>query len=158
MNEPYQALAAITENCAPVTLLSFGRLGHTVAERWSEQHQCVITTLTPTEAKNELTLTHPQDLALITDTLEHLSVTQGQRLLGQLRNYGTRQIAVVLPENSAWTLTDFIALGFRREAVLQQTDRKFLLYTYNIESYNHKRTWNNPRFWANPERWGKHRW
>lgn len=158
MNEPFQALAAITESCAPTTLFAIGQLGQSLAERWKAQNECIVTSLTSAEARNEFTLQQPQDLALITDTLEHLSVAQGQRLLGQLRNFGTRQIAVLIPETSDWTLTDFIALGFRREAILHQDTRRLLLYTYNINTYNHKRTWNNPRFWANPERWGKERW
>jgi hypothetical protein len=143
---------------APAALITFGHLGQSLAARWIEQQECLVTSFTPTDARNELTFTHPHDLALITDTLEHLNRAQGQHLLGQLRNFGTRQIAVLLREDRAWTLTDFIALDFRREAALKEGDRNFLLYTYNINTYNRKRTWNNPRFWANPERWGKERW
>ncbi len=97
---------------------------------------------------------------MITDTLEHLSHEQGELLLGQLRNYGTHQIAVISADDGRWAFTDFIGLGFQRQAVVTESgpssDRT--LYTYNIDSYNHKRKWNNPDNWANPEMWGKAWW
>ena len=57
-----------------------------------------------------------------------------------------------------WSFTDFIGLGFRRQAELGYEDSPLTLYTYNIDSYNHKRAWNNPDNWANPEMWDKAWW
>jgi hypothetical protein len=79
-------------------------------------------------------------------------------LLGQLRNYGTHQIAVVVDPEQGWDFKDFIGLGFRRQAELDDDGRTRTLYTYNIDNYNHKRAWNNPDNWANPEMWGKAWW
>jgi hypothetical protein len=159
MNQPCQALAAILENCDPKALVAVGALGNRLAAHWRAQHgDCQITCVAAEDVHSVLKLDQTQDLALVTDSLEHLSRRQGQLLLGQLRNYGTRQIAVLVDDASGWTLTDFLGLGFRRQARFDQGDQALSLYTYNIDSYNHRREWNNPRFWANPEMWGKSWW
>ena len=64
---------------------------------------------------------------------------------------------VVDPEQG-WDFKDFIGLGFRRQAELNDNGYNRTLYTYNIDNYNHKRAWNNPKNWANPEMWDKARW
>lgn len=97
------------------------------------------------------------DLALVTETLERLPRETGALLLGQLRNYGTREIAVLVHASAPWTFTDFLGLGFRRQARLP-SDPDLTLYSYNLDSYNHTRTWNNPEHWANPHMWGKAWW
>lgn len=159
MNEPYQALASLIENTAPKAVVAFGAPGQTLAEQWCQEHDdCELTPLSAEDTEKGLSLPRTQDLALVTDCLEHLSHSQGQTLLGQLRNYGTQQIAVLVEDSGNWTLTDFIGLGFKRQARFEEGDRKLALYTYNIATYNHKRDWNNPRFWANPEMWDKARW
>lgn len=159
MSEPDQALAAIIESCAPKTLVAVGARAQTLAHLWCEAHpESTALQLQPHEALGELKFKELQDLALVTDTLEQLNRSQGQTLLGQLRNYGTRQIAVLTPNNGDWGLQDFIGMGFRRQGQFEHQGDKQSLYTYNLASYNHKRDWNNPRFWANPEMWGKARW
>jgi hypothetical protein len=102
------------------------------------------------------TSAQPHDLALVSDTLEAVDRTTGTLLLGQLRNLGNRQIAVLVEDSSEWTLTDFVALGFAHQSGGIQGSHT--LYTYNIDTYNHKRDWNNPKYWANPEMWDKARW
>lgn len=101
------------------------------------------------------------DLVLISDTLENLSLSEGKTLLGQIRNFGVLRIAVLIDDHSAWSFADFISLGFHRQRHFPSQDgqtRAYTLYTYNLDTYNHKRTWNNSRFWANPEMWNKSRW
>ncbi|MCP8898701.1 DUF6231 family protein [Gilvimarinus xylanilyticus] len=158
MSEPIQALANIIDGCQPKTMVALGETSEKLASRWSEHHGCDATFLTPDDAKEGLTLPEVQDLAMITDTLEHIDHARGQTLIGLLRNYGTRQIAVLVTENSGWNQSDFVGLGFKRQAKIEENGESLALYTYNISNYNHKRTWNNPRFWANPEMWDKARW
>lgn len=158
MSEPTQALAYIIDSCQPKTVVALGEISERLAHQWSEHHPCEVTCLTPDDTQNGLALPDVQDLALVADTLEHISHPQGQTLIGLLRNYGTRQIAVLITEDSGWSQSDFIGLGFKRQAQLQDEGNVLALYTYNISNYNHKRTWNNPRFWANPEMWDKARW
>ena len=159
MSESEQALAAIIDSCQPSTIVALGDTAQQMAQRWSEHHECEVTRVSADDTEGALSLSGVQDLGLVSDTLERVSFRQGQILIGQLRNYGTRQIAVLVRDQSGWSLNDFIALGFKREARLEADGGEPLtLYTYNISSYNHQRPWNNPRFWANPHMWGKARW
>lgn len=159
MTHPEQALADIIERCQPQTLLACGKLAQALAQSWCEEREdTLLTGIDEEDIQGELSLSRTQDLALVTLTLEHLSHAQGQTFLGQLRNYGTRQIAVLEADSSGWTLSNFIGLGFKRQARFDEQEVSLSLYTYNIDSYNHKRTWNNPKNWANPEMWGKARW
>lgn len=159
MTASERALAMIIDQCQPQAITAFGECGQTLAQRWCQQHECCeLICLSAAEVKQGLSLPQVQDLALVTDELEHLSQREGQTLLGQLRNYGTRHIAVLINDNTGWTLQNFISLGFRQQARFTENGAKQSLYTYNIDSYNHKRSWNNPRFWANPEMWGKAWW
>ena len=109
------------------------------------------------------------DCALVADFLEHLPKDDGVAVLGRLRNLHAPQLIVFIDHVSsvaAWTLDDFIALGFRHDQDLRgnvnanpgSTERTLALYSYDIATYNHERDWNNPRHWANPEMWGKYFW
>ena len=159
MTTPHQALARIIDTCQPTTLVVCGKIAGQVGDHWCHHHSdSAITTLDPEAPNDAFPLPKTQDLALVTGTLEHLNHEQGEILLGQLRNYGTHQIAVVVADSPEWAFTDFIALGFRRQAEVEGENESLTLYTYNIDSYNHKRTWNNPDNWANPEMWGKAWW
>lgn len=159
MSPANRALAGIIESCQPKSVVALGERGQQLARLWQQEHKdCTLSCLETADLKGGLSLPQPPELALVTDTLENLNRAQGRVLLGQLRNYGASQIAVLIPTKAEWTLTDFIGLGFRRQAQLSDADASLTLYTYNLASYNHKRDWNNPRFWANPEMWGKARW
>jgi len=159
MTTPHQAVARIIDTTQPRNLLVCGALAEEAGRHWQLHNESVrITTLTETAPNDAFPLLEVQDLALITGILEQLPRDQGEMLLGQLRNYGTHQIAVVAEPGQGWSFTDFIALGFRRQAELTGDGRSSTLYTYNIDTYNHKRAWNNPDNWANPEMWGKAWW
>jgi len=154
-----ETLARIIDSSSPATLLSCGALATEVSRIWQKHQEGVdVRTLDTTDPNASLHLDRVADLALVTETLEHLPHDEGALLLGQLRNYGTQQIAVLVGETPGWAFTDFIGLGFRRHAELENDDGALTLYTYNLDTYNHKRAWNNPENWANPEMWGKAWW
>ncbi len=154
-----QAFAAVTASCQPQTVLSCGPCASAIAASWAEHHpDSCHTELAPARALTAFPLSRTHDLALLSDILEQLSVGDGKLLLGQLRNYGTHQIAVAVTEQTDWTFQDFIGLGFTRQGRIGDGNRTLVLYTYNIDSYNRRRSWNNPDHWANPERWGKAWW
>ncbi|SNB58319.1 hypothetical protein SAMN04487880_2715 [Marinobacter sp. es.042] len=154
-----ETLARIIETSSPATLLSCGSLATEISRMWQKHQDGVdVRTLDTIDPNARLHIDRVADLALITGTLEHLPHDEGALLLGQLRNYGTHQIAVLVGEAPGWAFTDFIGLGFRRHAELENDNGALTLYTYNLDTYNHKRAWNNPENWANPEMWGKAWW
>ncbi len=156
---PGEILARIVDTCDPESLLCCGTLARQVADIWQHHHQAArVSTLDASDPNAGLPPARVHDLALVSGTLEHLPYGEGALLLGQLRNYGTRQIAVLVGTTPDWAFTDFIGLGFRRHARLSSDAGDCTLYTYNLDTYNHKRAWNNPDNWANPDRWGKAWW
>ncbi len=158
-DEARETLARIIETSSPATLVSCGSLATEISRMWQNHQDGVdVRTLDTIDPNARLQIDRVADLALITGTLEHLPHDEGALLLGQLRNYGTHQIAVLVGEAPGWAFTDFIGLGFRRHAELENDNGALTLYTYNLDTYNHKRAWNNPENWANPEMWGKAWW
>ncbi|WP_417543076.1 DUF6231 family protein [Marinobacter sp.] len=155
---PRQALAQTLDDCQPDTLLVCGTLPVRLGRAWHEQYpDRLYTELFLSALNNGLPPADTHDLALIEGALEQLSHEEGTLMLGQLRNFGTHRIAVIMTNESGWQLSDFLGLGFKRQAHLQGTPAR-TLYTYNIDSYNRRRDWNNPQYWANPEMWDKARW
>lgn len=149
-------LAQIVDASAPDSLLCCGATAQRIAQHWHRlKPDGQLQTFAPDTAQTVIASLAAADLALVSDTLEHLDQASGSHVLGLLRNYGTQRIAVVVPSNGPWQFNDFIAMGFRQHAQLADG---LVLYTYNLDSYNHKRDWNNPRLWANPEMWDKARW
>lgn len=149
---------SVIEDCQPASLLVVGQAAEEAASDWQTRHPEV--SVQPLGADTgELTgaSARPHDLAIVADTLEQRPLEAGQVLLGQLRNLGNQQIAVLISNVSDWAFRDFIALGFVRQAS-SDGDQGHTLYTYNIDTYNRKRSWNNPQYWANPEMWNKARW
>lgn len=159
MTTPEQALAELIESCQPRTLLACGELARGLAQSWCrEQEGIQLSCIESSDIQGGLSFSSIQDLALVTHGLASLSHAEGRTFLGQLRNYGTRQIAVLEDDAGDWALSDFIGLGFKRQARFKDSEPALSLYTYNIDSYNHKRPWNNPKNWANPQMWGRAWW
>ena len=155
---PEEVLSGLMSACDPRTLLVCGDRARMLGENWQKAHpETILVELDSRNPNDGFPLSHSIDLALITDALDGLPQGDGALLLGQLRNFGTHQIAVLVADPESWEFSDFIGLGFKR---LQQFkgSRPQTLYVYNIANYNHKRDWNNARFWANPEMWDKARW
>lgn len=159
LDVPEEILAQIIGNCRPESILCCGHTAEAVARLWHNSHPEAHLLVLDKQAPNDsFPLDFVPDLALLSDTLEQLPAEQGALLLGQLRNYGSHQIAVLVHDNAGWQLTDFTGLGFRRHTRLRTASGPATLYSYNLDSYNHKRSWNNPDHWANPEMWGKAWW
>lgn len=156
--KPQAIFESIILDARPSSLLVAGSAAEVTAGAWQSSAQAIRVDVL-VHSQGELTgeSAGPHDLALISDTLEAMDRTTGTLLLGQLRNLGNRRIAVLVDNASGWRLTDFLALGFTRQAIGDE-GTSHSLYTYNIDTYNHKRDWNNPKYWANPEMWDKARW
>ncbi|MFK7730636.1 MAG: DUF6231 family protein [Pseudomonadales bacterium] len=101
------------------------------------------------------------DLVVVADYLEHHSQSEGATVIARLRNLHSNHIAVFQQDRAQgiWPESAFFALALKHQHRFEYADSNALhLYTYDIESYNHKRTWNNARFWANPENFGRYWW
>ena len=149
---------SVIEDCQPTSLLVAGEAARQAADDWQSTHpDASVEPLDATSGELTGVSAQPHDLAIVTDTLEDLPLGTGRILLGQLRNLGNHQIAVLVSHGSDWSFNDFIGLGFVRQGSTDGDDGH-TLYTYNIDTYNRKRDWNNPKNWANPEMWGKAWW
>ncbi|MBS3805332.1 MAG: hypothetical protein KGY54_12345 [Oleiphilaceae bacterium] len=156
--KPADVLNGILENCQPRRLLACGERAQELSWQWHETHpETLVTDIVSDEPARDPSLKQPYDLALITDTVEKLSPAEASLLLGQLRNLGSQQIAVLTVDEQGLSFNDFIGLGFVRHARIESAPPK-TLFTYNIATYNRKRDWNNAKNWANPEMWDKARW
>ncbi len=154
---PAKVLARIIDSSRPHGILFAGELAASVVAHWARHHpEAPVRALNPAESIAGVEDLSRYDLALLSEELEHLDHAAGLQWLGSLRNYGVSGIAVMVRDDGAWAFGDFIRLGFRRHA--QLANEGMTLYSYHLDSYNHKRAWNNPRHWANPELWGKHWW
>ncbi len=155
---PQQSLAEIIDDRPLESLLVCGVLSSRIGRAWHDRHpQGHYTELSLSDPNADLPPAAGHDLALIDDVLDKLGHDDGMLLLGQLRNFGTHRIAVIVADTPGWQLNDFLGLGFQRQGHLQGTPER-TLYTYNIDSYNRRRAWNNPQYWANPDMWDKARW
>ncbi|MDX1633612.1 MAG: DUF6231 family protein [Marinobacter sp.] len=155
---PTSVLQDLISHCQPRRLLAIGPLAGELARAWlSHQPEAEIAVAESPDIAAEADLSRPHDLALVTDTLEALSPQQAILLLGHLRNFGTQQIAALSDDHRGLEFSDFIGLGFVRQAHFEGPPPQ-TLFTYNLASYNRKRDWNNARNWANPEMWDKARW
>ncbi|MDX5298288.1 MAG: DUF6231 family protein [Gammaproteobacteria bacterium] len=154
---PEQTLHALLAHCRPTSLTFSGTLAQQVTGVWQAQQPDLITHALSTPPNDtRFPLDRLYDLALLTGTLDTLSARDASLLLGQLRNCGARQIALLIREDAALTFDALIGLGFTRHARFDE--EKLDLYAYDIASYNHKRSWNNAEHWANPQNWGKYWW
>ncbi|TVP54964.1 MAG: hypothetical protein EA349_10175 [Halomonadaceae bacterium] len=156
---PHQDLQGILAETQPRSVVYAGASLTPLLNLWQERHQERELLALPQKAPHQaFPLPRLYDLALVSGVLEHLSAEHGRLLLGQLRNMGAQQLAVVVSEQAPWSFNDFIALGFVRQQQYPQQPGGQALFTYDIASYNRKRSWNTPEYWANPEMWDKARW
>lgn len=90
------------------------------------------------------------DIALL-----HLSTpnTFNLHLIGELKNRLTHRILAFSNSSYDPFAPHYLAHGFIKEK--SSNGAKFLIYSYNITTYNRTRSWNNPSHWANPQNWDK---
>ena len=156
---PEEELWMIVERVQPETLFVCGDTAERVGNRWQEASgdAAILTRVEMTEIGENWSPSGLHQLAVITETLEHLTEVEGEIFLGQLRNFAATRIAVIVADDSAiWNFNRLISLGFQRYRHRKVAGHT--LYTYDLETYNPKREWNSPEHWANPENWGKYRW
>lgn len=93
---------------------------------------------------------------VILDALDGMSRAHGTQLLARLRDQLCERVFVVSTEASVWRREDMLALGYTLRE--RSPDGHWLLYDYDIASYNPERDWNTPEHWAHPENFKRYRW
>lgn len=154
MPEPLQDLQRIAAELAPCSMLLVAPPSHLLAGPLAGLGDlCHLDAPALLDRPDDLPR---QRLGLVTDTLEHLSATQGEALLALLRDR-LAETLYCLAEPEQWPPARMLALGLRPLGTYPQGSGVAL---YHFDLYDYKRTpdWLNPRHWANPERWDKHRW
>lgn len=108
--------------------------------------------------KDALLHQRSESFVVVYNCLDALEIEDAGMLLGRLKNLISPNILVISPRDSKWQLTEFIAMGFKGIESPPLKSNQLCGYYYDLNTYNHKRTWNNSRFWANPENFNKFRW
>lgn len=93
----------------------------------------------------------PTDLFIVMDDIE-LSESQ----VGTIKNLLSQKIIIFSIPKDGIKESTMIKLGFQVE--LEDSPNKLLCFSYNLKTYNNKRSWNNADGWANPENFDKYRW
>jgi hypothetical protein len=163
LSTPQEKLAAILDSHQPKTLLTLSLNPVPLTRHWCTDHQCELIAIQEQNPFPALARIGRVDLAVVGDQLEYMSQKDGEALLGLLRNLHTDSLVVVYqprlaPETLRWPRNGFLALGCREEGHFAQEGRELDFYSYDLVTYNFRRTWNNSRFWANPENWGQYWW
>ncbi|WP_342244236.1 DUF6231 family protein [Pseudomonas sp. OTU5201] len=156
---PQQALAALLERYAPLSLLLVGNSPLPALEAFAAAHpdcqviQIPAGPLPPEQAGCRF------DLALLADCLEHLPKRTGLQLLGGIRNLNASRVAVLADLNACgWQDTDFFSLALQASERFRRDQQTLTLFTYDLREYKQVPDWLNAKFWANPENFGKYWW
>lgn len=130
--------------------------GEIISSEQLAQHHTRSYQLSTPFTLDQLTALPPLGLAILADIIETQSQQQVTEYLATLRNQYAAKILLIVDKTrpSDWQLTDFLALGFRKQADTEHHQ----LYNYAIESYQFPKDWLNSRYWANPENFDKYRW
>ena len=77
--------------------------------------------------------------------------------VGTIKNLLSQKIIIFTPfDDSGNAENSMTRLGFVLEVNDVKNDLK--CFSYNLKTYNNKRSWNNAEGWANPENFDKFRW
>ena len=128
-----------------------------------------MTELAPSDLPEGLTELGRYDYALVTDTLEGLSMETGTALIARLRDVHCHRFAVTYErpaqappsdgDDAGWSDGRFrgLTLSLLRR-VTDSDGGETAVYTYDIDTYNRQRDWNTPEHWAHPGNFHRWRW
>ena len=77
--------------------------------------------------------------------------------IGTIKNLLSQKIVIFTDFKNDEDIDDvMLRLGFQTE--LRDSKNELKCFSYNLKTYNNKRSWNNAEGWANPENFNKYRW
>jgi hypothetical protein len=84
-------------------------------------------------------------------------ITLSESDIGTIKNLLSQKIVIFTDFKKDKNIDDvMLRLGFQNE--LRDSKNKLKCFSYNLKTYNNKRSWNNAEGWANPENFDKFRW
>ena len=87
--------------------------------------------------------------------LDDIKTTEAD--IGIIKNLFSQKIVVFSDFNEDKKIDEMmLKLGLQTE--LRDKTNKLKCFSYNLKTYNNKRSWNNSKGWANPENFDKFRW
>ena len=87
--------------------------------------------------------------------LDDIKTTEAD--IGIIKNLFSQKIVVFSDFNEDQKIEEMmLKLGLQTE--LRDKTNKLKCFSYNLKTYNNKRSWNNSKGWANPENFDKFRW
>jgi len=87
--------------------------------------------------------------------LDDIKTTEAD--IGIIKNLFSQKIVVFSDFNEDQKIDEMmLKLGLQTE--LRDKTNKLKCFSYNLKTYNNKRSWNNSKGWANPENFDKFRW
>lgn len=87
--------------------------------------------------------------------LDDIKTTEAD--IGIIKNLYSQKIVVFSDFNEDKKIDEMmLKLGLQTE--LRDKTNKLKCFSYNLKTYNNKRSWNNSKGWANPENFDKFRW
>jgi hypothetical protein len=122
------------------------------------------TRLDPGDALARLSELGRFDFAVLAGALECLSVEDGTTLIARLRDLHCHRFIVSYRaeaghrDSGRWTEQDFRALTLSLYHRIEEDGVQAAVYGYDIDSYNHRRTWNSNENWAHPGNFTRYRW
>ena len=77
--------------------------------------------------------------------------------IGTIKNLLSQKIVIFTDFKNDEDIDDVMhRLGFQTE--FRDSKNELKCFSYNLKTYNNKRSWNNAEGWANPENFDKFRW
>ena len=87
--------------------------------------------------------------------LDDIKTTEAD--IGIIKNLYSQKVVVFSDFNEDKKIDEMmLKLGLQTE--LRDKTNKLKCFSYNLKTYNNKRSWNNSKGWANPENFDKFRW
>lgn len=171
MSAPFQDdVKTLMAALRPANCLAVGEeAAVTLARSMSSSPGCHLRAVPDGAAVSNLPLSEHFDLALVADTLEHMTHRDGEIMLQKLRDLYTSRFLLVVPledhgdEQSAeplghWSRNDLLGFGLQQIHTYRRDDGLLGLFSFDIDRYKHTPDWLSPRYWANPELWDRYRW
>ena len=97
------------------------------------------------------------DMSKLLKRIEKLDIKSSEENIGIVKNLLSQKIVVFTNFNNDKE-TDEMMLKLGLQTELRDKNNKIKCFSYNLKTYNNKRSWNNSKGWANPENFDKFRW